>query len=255
MNIMAETLRRRASELRKQIDALHALRAELKTLKQKSEKQLARVQKKQRAVAVKLKERHSLNSKLSEQLGLEKTRLASLAKEAKDLEQLISTIDARKKRQTQTLGAAAKKTAAYVESAIRSGGAQGKMRPFRKAKGRLKAPSSGKIIGRYNTKSSDELSKGMTIETVGSASVNAPYDGKVAYAGDFRGYGNMVILKHSQDYFTLMAGLGRIDTSAGEVILEGEPLGAMPDGSASKLYVELRKGGSPLNPKGWFVGL
>ena len=164
-------------------------------------------------------------------------------------------MDKEKQRKTKDLGAAEKKAAAYVESAIRSGGSKGKMRPFRSAKGKLNAPAAGKVVGRYNAKSSDELSKGMTIETLGGASVGAPYDGKVAYAGDFRGYGNMVILKHSQDYFTLMAGLGHIDTSAGEVILEGEPLGTMQSGDARKLYVELRKGSEPVNPKGWFRGL
>lgn len=102
----------------------------------------------------------------------------------------------------------------------------------------------------------DEHSKGITIETASNATVSAPYDGEVVFTGAFRRYGNMIILKHTDGFHTLIAGLQKIRTNAGEFLLEGEPIGAMGGAiDARKLYVELRKNNQPINPAAWFEGL
>ena len=81
----------------------------------------------------------------------------------------------------------------------------------------------------------------------------APFDGVVAFSGPFRGYGQLLILEHSEGYHTLLAGMTRLDSDVGQRVLAGEPVGVMsPDGDPS-LYVELRRNGQPINPLPWLA--
>ena len=81
----------------------------------------------------------------------------------------------------------------------------------------------------------------------------APFDGTVAFAGPFRGYGQLLIIEHSEGYHTLLAGMGRIDTVVGSRVLAGEPVGVMDNEGAPSLYVELRRDGQPINPLPWLA--
>lgn len=97
--------------------------------------------------------------------------------------------------------------------------------------------------------------KGITIETRIAARVVAPYDGKVVFAGPFKGYGQILIIEHSGGYHTLLSGLERVDTDVGQWLLAGEPVGVMakPAGGKPRLYFELRREGQPVNPLPWFA--
>src|SRR3546814_6464457 len=59
-------------------------------------------------------------------------------------------------------------------------------------------------------------------------SVVAPLDGTVRFAGEFRGYGRILILEHAGGYHSMISGLGRIDARVGQHVLAGEPLGGVP---------------------------
>ena len=52
---------------------------------------------------------------------------------------------------------------------------------------------------------------------------------KIIYAGAFRGYGQIVMIEHGQDYLTLLAGLSQIDVQIGQGVLAGEPVARMGD--------------------------
>ena len=94
------------------------------------------------------------------------------------------------------------------------------------------------------------LSKGVFVVTRPAAAVVAPVPGKVVFAGQFRGYGNLVILELRDRGHALISGMSRIDAQVGDDVLAGEPLGEMtPSTSATpKLYFELRRRGQPINP-------
>jgi len=98
-------------------------------------------------------------------------------------------------------------------------------------------------------------SKGITLETRAGARVVAPYDGKVVFAGPFRGYGQILIIEHSGGYPTLLSGMERVDTDVGQWLLAGEPVGVMAKAAGGKprLYFELRREGQPVNPLPWFA--
>jgi len=124
---------------------------------------------------------------------------------------------------------------------------------FIKAKGSISRPVRGKILTHYGEETSKGVSsKGIMIKTRDMAQVIAPFDGSVLFAGPFRGYGNLIIIEHGKGYTSLLAGLDSIDCQTGQMLLAGEPVGVMPSGEASRLYVELRKDNHPLNPESWF---
>ena len=118
-------------------------------------------------------------------------------------------------------------------------------------------PARGDVVAEYGARNGndDEASKGITISARASAQVVAPFDGRVAYAGPFRGYGQILIIEHGGRYHTLLAGLERIDAIVGQWLLAGEPVGVMGGvaGSRPELYLELRRTGRPINPLPWLA--
>ncbi len=131
-------------------------------------------------------------------------------------------------------------------------------RSFAKARGTLPYPVAGSLSAKYgesadSTDTAGLRTKGITIKAAAGAQVIAPFDGVIAFAGPFRGYGQLLIIEHSEGYHTLLAGIGRIDGEVGSRVLAGEPLGVMDDAAAASLYVELRRDGQPINPLPWLA--
>ena len=131
-------------------------------------------------------------------------------------------------------------------------------RSFAKARGTLPFPVTGSLTGKYGAAAQTPgeaglLAKGITITSRAGAQVVAPFDGIVAFAGPFRGYGQLLIIEHSEGYHTLLAGMGHIDARVGQRVLAGEPVGVMENEGAPTLYVELRRDGQPINPLPWLA--
>lgn len=122
--------------------------------------------------------------------------------------------------------------------------------------GPITLPVRGELSRQYGENTPyGNTAKGITIETRAAARVVAPYDGKVVFAGPFRGYGQILIIEHGGGYHTLLSGMERVDTSVGQWLLAGEPVGVMakPGGANPRLYFELRREGQPINPLPWFA--
>jgi septal ring factor EnvC (AmiA/AmiB activator) len=143
------------------------------------------------------------------------------------------------------------------------------IRDFPDRRNSLTVPAAGRIVTRYGERTERAggrvSAKGIEIATRPGAQVVAPYDGKVVYAGPFRGYGRILIIEHGGRYHSLLAGLDRIDAVVGQWVLAGEPVGVMADeteaggqgtrsaGRTPELYVELRRTGQPINPLPWLA--
>jgi septal ring factor EnvC (AmiA/AmiB activator) len=129
------------------------------------------------------------------------------------------------------------------------------LRPFSQARGTMPFPAQGTLKRRYGDASDEPaaLSKGIVIAARNGGQVVAPFDGVVAFAGPFRGYGLLLIIEHSEGYHTLLSGLGRIDCVLDQRVFAGEPVGTMNTESSADLYVELRQNGQPVNPLPWLV--
>jgi septal ring factor EnvC (AmiA/AmiB activator) len=131
-------------------------------------------------------------------------------------------------------------------------------RSFSKARGTMPFPVTGKLASKYGESRENKgdaglMARGITISSRGGAQVVAPFDGLIAFAGPFRGYGQLLIIEHSEGYHTLLAGMGQIDAHVGQRVLAGEPVGVMESDGAPSLYVELRRDGQPINPLPWLA--
>ena len=129
------------------------------------------------------------------------------------------------------------------------------IRPFSQAQGRMVVPAAGEMVVSFGGPvPAGELAKGITFATCPGAEVVAPFDGRVVFAGAFRGYGQILIIGHSDGYHSLVAGLDRIDSNVGQWLVAGEPIGRMSANEAKpRLYLELRHNGQPINPLPWLA--
>ena len=117
--------------------------------------------------------------------------------------------------------------------------------------GRL--PVSGRVTVRYGEADRyGATSRGITVQARPGGTVVAPQAGTIVFAGPFRGYGQILIVEHSNGYHSLIAGFGRIDTAVGKRVATGEPIGLMPADGNPDLYFELRRHGQPINPQRGF---
>lgn len=221
--------RRRATEKRQQ---LASARAGLDIERQRLEGLL--VEKTQ------LKEKTDQASKKAAQ------RVQELVKKAKSLRDLMSRLDADRKKREET----------EAKSPVRKNVRALPKAPITKAKGRMPYPVIGRLVGRYGQALETGLTrKGITIETGVGAQVVAPHQGTVVFAGAFKGYGQLLIIEHGEGYHSLLAGLDRIYNEIGQQVFSGEPAGVMgrPEKGLPVLYVELRRNGQPINPLPWLA--
>jgi septal ring factor EnvC (AmiA/AmiB activator) len=123
---------------------------------------------------------------------------------------------------------------------------------FETAKGNLPWPLRGKVIAtfgsqvhpRYKTKTRN---LGIDIKAEPAAPVQAVAAGHVAYADQFIGYGNLLIVDHGGGFYTLYANLSEMTAQIGAEVAAGTRVGAAGD----FLHFEIRKDGKPVNPMGW----
>ena len=135
--------------------------------------------------------------------------------------------------------------------------------PFEAAKGTLRLPAQGRQVKRFGEADpTGSTLKGISLQTRGEARITAPADGWVVYAGEFRSYGQLLIINTGGGYHILLAGMSRIDVSLGQFVLAGEPIAVMgnaaapsqgDDSSRPVLYVEFRKDGRPVDPDPWWA--
>jgi murein hydrolase activator len=116
--------------------------------------------------------------------------------------------------------------------------------------GALAEPVVGSIAA--GTPESADKAPGLSFVTVGGASVVAPADSEVLFAGRYHKTGQVLILEMPGGYDLVLAGMDRIDVRPGDQVLTGEPVGRMPRiGNGARLYFELRQNGKGVNPAPW----
>ncbi|MBI3493865.1 MAG: peptidoglycan DD-metalloendopeptidase family protein, partial [Acidobacteria bacterium] len=121
------------------------------------------------------------------------------------------------------------------------------LRPFR---GDLEWPVAGRVQRRFGRGSE---SHGMEIAAADGAETHAVHGGVVAFAGAFAGYGNLVILEHGPQTYSLYGDLLDVAVKKGDHVERGRLVGTAgptPSGTTG-LYFELRIDGQPVDPLQW----
>jgi murein DD-endopeptidase MepM/ murein hydrolase activator NlpD len=108
-------------------------------------------------------------------------------------------------------------------------------------------PAQGTVAQRFNGSSSH----GVRIVNSAGTPVIAAAAGTVAYASNgLRGYGNLVIIRHSSDFLTIYAHNRSLAVKQGQRVTQGQKIAEMgnTDSKRVELYFELRQGGKPVDP-------
>jgi len=122
-------------------------------------------------------------------------------------------------------------------------------------------PTKGTIISRFDEPTGDDgkvRNRGIDIAGVLGTPILAAAGGEVRYAGNaLRGLGNMVIVKHNDEYLTAYAHNRVILVKEGDMVTKGQKIAELgsSDADQPKLHFELRKQGTPVDPLKYLPGL
>ncbi|WP_296675169.1 peptidoglycan DD-metalloendopeptidase family protein [Novosphingobium sp.] len=109
-------------------------------------------------------------------------------------------------------------------------------------------PVAGRLVQGFGASTSGKpRARGITLAVNPSAQTVAPAAGRVAFAGPYAGYGQIVIIEHAGGWTSVITGLVTLDTRVGAQLIAGSPLGLAGPGRPV-ITLELRKGGEPVNP-------
>ncbi|WJD49641.1 MULTISPECIES: amidase activator ActS [unclassified Enterobacter] len=110
-------------------------------------------------------------------------------------------------------------------------------------------PTNGKIILPYS--SADGGNKGLDIAGTRGQPVYAAGAGKVVYVGNqLRGYGNLIMIKHSEDYITAYAHNDSLLVNNGQSVKIGQKIATMgsTDADSVRLHFQLRYRATAIDP-------
>ena len=266
LKIILPDLKHRADLLENDLEELNDVRYEITEQNTLLKKQLTALVIANNDIDELLQKRVERQKLLESSTQQERDKLKRFAENAKDLQELIDQIEteialrdeAAEKAQSllRDRPSRSSNTPNVATASIPRGGSN-----FASAKGNIPLPARGTIGQSFNQLlATGSRTKGITIDTRAGATVIAPHDGQVVFAGKFRTYGELLIISHGDGFHTLLAGMENINSIVGQWVLKGEPVGQMseitgPSNSRQKLYVELRQKGKPVNPLPWMVAM
>ncbi len=282
-------LDREAHALNAELDQLAGLRKAIADAEGRHRTERQALTNEQERLAGLIARKSTLQQRAAQNADENARKLTKLVAEASNLKELIERLEAERRRAEAEAAAAAKlaaakaaadrlaaekAAAAKAEQMARldqpppapptevvaplpvrpEPGKPGNIRPFAQAKGAMLYPTSGRLLRHFgDDDEAGAISKGLTFETRTGAQVVAPFDGRVLFAGPFKGYGQILIIEHGDGYHSLLAGLDQVEGTAGQWLVAGEPVGTMPGDGKPRLYLELRHDGQPINPLPWLA--
>lgn len=114
-------------------------------------------------------------------------------------------------------------------------------------------PLRGKVVSDFGAKDGGLFNDGINIAAPKGTPVAAAAEGTVAYVGSaMKGYGNLVLLRHSGGTMTAYAHLNTVSVRKGQTLRKGQSLGTVgASGSveSTQLHFEIRHGAKALNPR------
>ncbi|PPJ48914.1 hypothetical protein C0075_03410 [Rhizobium sp. KAs_5_22] len=274
--------------IRKETEKLAADLAELVRLRMEGEKEtetlvatIASRQEEERRMDLLLVENDRLSRQNSLELATEKRRAEELAARASSMEGLIASLEteirsvreaadrarAEEERLRKLSDEQRQKARELAASSLPDKNRIAPAYAFSDLKQKLELPAAGEILRQYgDPDGTGHEAKGMVIASAPGSLVTAPADGWVVYAGEFRSYGQMIILNTGDGYHVVLSGMDRINTGQGKFVLSGEPLAVMGEKRVASatalaletdrptLYIEFRKDGKPVDSREWWTG-
>ena len=240
MATLSEQLKGRAETLSLSLKALDVTQSQLLIKKQDLSKTRAQLDSELKSVNAGLASKSKLETKLADEKKEAAAEADRLAAESKTLLELIAKLE-------REAAKVVPRTKPGLKPAPKLVLPKGTKR-FAEAKGGMILPISGRLVRSFG-----RGEKGQTYAGRPAGQVIAPYAGRVEFSGPFKNYDNVIILNVGDGYFVLLTGLDDLFVDAGDTVRRGEPVGKLPSRTGAELYIELRRNGSPVDPKPWLA--
>jgi len=230
--------------------------------------------------------------KFLEKLGMDKKRYLSLNSQLKmqqqdkdfletQLQKQILTMEYERKKRTELIkdiqNKRAKIRAAIVALELSARALDKKVKSFKKVKkqnilvkkknkkafsfykGLLKPPVTGKVISYFGRSDEEKhnvvtFQNGINFKAKKGSPIRVISDGKVLFANNFKGYGNMIIVDHGDSYYSLYAHAEELFKSKDDLVEKGEVIATVGTAAPNDdpvLHFEIRYHGKPVNPIKW----
>jgi len=242
-------IRQRTADLRAQIKRGQALEAEARQALAALEANEAQLtERRSRLTNIESRQRLAARQARGE-ADREKELALALAEEALDLDALVAQLDA--------AGNLRQELAALPGPIIRPNEPQARLTQAAAAtplpsatapSSAFQLPVTGRTIAGFGEiGEGDVRNTGISLSPRDGAQVVAPAEGRVAFAGTYRGYDRIVIIEHDGGWTSLITGLARADVAVGDDLVAGSPLG-VAGAEGPIVTLELRRNGTPVNP-------
>jgi septal ring factor EnvC (AmiA/AmiB activator) len=173
---------------------------------------------------------------------------------------LVQSIDTRRDLNAQLTGElqdAQQKLQATLTQIAAGRAAAAASLPLRPFRGALPWPAEGVLSSRFGTRplgtAGPPVRNGIELSLPEGSPVHAVHDGSVAFADPFSGYGNLVIVDHGDNAYSLYGHLSSVSVKKGDRVETSSTVGLAgrnPSGNPS-LYFELRVDGKAVDPVQW----
>ncbi|WP_092413869.1 peptidoglycan DD-metalloendopeptidase family protein [Collimonas sp. OK307] len=128
-------------------------------------------------------------------------------------------------------------------------------KPFDSLRGQLRLPVRGDVMARFGSKRGDGPSwKGLFIRTPEGSEVKAVAAGRVVFADWLRGFGNLIIVDHGNQYMTIYGNNQALLKRPGDAVKTGDVIASAGNSGGNEqsgLYFEIRHQGRAFDPLGW----
>jgi septal ring factor EnvC (AmiA/AmiB activator) len=175
----------------------------------------------------------------------EQDRAISLGEQARDIVDLIRDLDSQAEQRDRLAELSGPVLRPAIPGQARTPVQRVATRGERPPAYRL--PVVGRLVTGFGEVSDSGIrARGLTLATAPSAQVVAPTGGRIAYAGGFKKYGQIVIIDHGRGWTTLITDLASVAVNVGETVDQGSPIGRA-GGRRATVTVELRRDGQPID--------
>lgn len=198
----------------------------------------------------------------------QKAVLASVQKEQERIKAEIQEYEAKQQRLKSLLARLSKAPKKQVKQPATVGRGNEARQPERPAPAmpadfeKFRLPvGGGKVVRGYGVYrhpdwGTSTFSSGLTIEAEAGTPIRSIASGTVVYSGNLKGYGNIIIIDHGQQVFSVYAHCGSMMKRVGAQIARGETIASVgsTDDDTPSVYFELRSKGKAVNPSKWLIG-
>ncbi|MQX35568.1 LysM peptidoglycan-binding domain-containing M23 family metallopeptidase [Roseospira navarrensis] len=125
--------------------------------------------------------------------------------------------------------------------------------PPPRAGSRFHWPVEGRVIAGFGPREGGLFNDGINIAVPRGTPIRAADNGVVVYAGnEIQGFGNLVLVRHAENWTTAYAHASRLDVRRGQIVERGQVLalsGRTGSDSGPMLHFEIRRGTKPVDPR------